>query len=159
MVTIKIDWMKRFANSPRIILEGIEVPTYPSEDDPIWQKLANGLHVARKGDFVFYFYTNGKPTEGFGGRRFAGTFKDGSKFEYIGAWSSRAGCVNAAYDEQIVDVTVGCIATAVTLEFLDRNWNFDLKASLVRRAKHGDIWYEPAHKGCFKGEPGFTYPE
>lgn len=163
MVKININWMKGFGNSPRIELQGIKAPEYPSKTDPIWEKLSNGLHVARKGDFVFYFYTDGRPTEGFGGRKFEGTFKDGTTFSYIGAWSSRAGCVNPVnpvYQNQIVDVTVGNIATAVTLEFLDRNWHWDFgTVDLLWRSQNGDIYYEPAHKGLFKGEEGFTYPE
>lgn len=161
MVKININWMKGFGNSPRIELQGIKVPEYPSKTDPIWEKLSNGLHVARKGDFVFYFYTDGRPTEGFGGRRFEGTFKDGTAFSYIGAWSSRAGCVNpvSVYTDQIVDVTVGNIATAVTLEFLDRNWTYSDDVVLLRRDKNGDTWYEPSHELLFKGEEGFTYPD
>ena len=158
MVKININWMKGFGNSPRIDLEGIKVPEYPSESDPIWEKLSNGLHVARKGHFVFYFYSDGKPTEGFGGRRFAGTFMDGTKFEYKGAWSSRAGCVNPVYRDQIVDVTVGHLSAAVTLEFIDSHWDVD-NVQLVRRMNGSDLFYEPAHRGLFKGEEGFTYPE
>lgn len=157
MVKININWMKGFGNSPRIELQGIKVPEYPSKTDPIWEKLSNGLHVARKGDFVFYFYTDGRPTEGFGGRMFEGTFKDGTTFSYKGAWSSRAGCVNPVYHDQIVDVTVGSIATAVTLEFLDRNWNYR-NVALHRRMQGDDVCYEPSHDLLFKDEPGFTYP-
>lgn len=157
MPTVEIDWMRGFSNSPRVILKGIKVPEYPSKTDPLWEKLENGIHVARKGDFVFYFYTDGNPTDGFAGRVFEGTFKDGSTFKYKGAWSSRAGCVNRVYRDQIVDVVVGHIATAVTLEFLDRIWNLP-NVALVRRECGNDITYEPTYNGMFKGEPGFEYP-
>ena len=162
MATIKIDWMKRWANSPRIIVEGVNVPEYPSETDPIWEKSPDGLHLARKGDFAFYFFSDGKPTEGFGGRRFAGTFKDGTTFEYRGAWSSRAGCINAAIDkgnltgEPIVDVVVGSYSTAVSLNFIDTNWDFTFE--LMRTEKYQDITYEPTYLFRRKGEEGFVYP-
>jgi hypothetical protein len=157
--TVKIDWMKGWGNAPRIILEGIKVPEYPAETDPIWEKLSNGLHVARKGVFVFYFYSNGKPTEGYGGRRFAGTFKEGTTFEYKGAWSSRAGCVNPVYNDPIVDVVVGSIATAVTVEFLDSIWDFDTRIQLFGRRDGHDFTYEPTYRGLYKRDEGFTYPE
>lgn len=162
MTTVKIDWMQRWANSPRIILEGIRVPEYPSETDPIWQKLDNGLHVAQKGNFVFYFYSDGKPTEGYGGRRFAGTFQDGTTFEYRGAWSSRAGCVNEAvrrgqFDNYIVDVVVGSCACAVTASFLH---TLDLHYGVEWMYKDWDTEpvLEPAYLGRFKGDEGFHYP-
>jgi hypothetical protein len=163
MATIKIDWMKRWANSPRIIVEDIKVPNYPIENYPIWEKSPDGLHLARKGDFAFYFFSDGKPTEGYGGRRFAGTFKDGTKFEYVGAWSSRAGCINAAIargeltGDHIVDVVVGYCATAVNLPFIDRHWDFPYE--FMRKGDRNEFTYEPAYKGLFKGDVGFTYPE
>jgi hypothetical protein len=159
MAIIRIDWMKGWANAPRIILEGIKVPEYPSETDPIWEKLRNGLHVARKGVFVFYFYSNGEPTEGYAGRRFAGTFEDGTTFEYKGAWSSRAGCVNPVYRDHIVDVVVGSTATAVTVEFLDSIWNYASDIQLFGYKDGNDFTYEPTYRGLYKGDEGFAYPE
>lgn len=164
MTTVKIDWMKNWANSPRIELLGIKVPTYPAENDPIWQKTADGLHIARKGVFAFYFYSNGKPTEGFGGRRFAGTFMDGTTFEYKGAWSSRAGCINAAvqagdlHGDYIVDVVVGSCATAV-----DSSWLLavavDQDIDLTFKNWDTEPVLEPTHKGLMKGDEGFVFPE
>jgi hypothetical protein len=165
-VNIKVDWMKRWANSPRIIVEGIKAPEYPRETDPIWEKSPDGLHLARKGDFAFYFVTDGKPTDGYGGRRFAGTFKDGTTFEYRGAWSSRAGCINQAISkgeltgDYIVDVIVGSCATAVNLSFIDRQWDFPYE--LMRKSEFGhfaEFTFEPSYKGWFKGDTGFEYPE
>lgn len=163
MATVKIDWMKRWGNSPRIILEGIKVPEYPSETDPIWQKNADGLHYARKGNFVFYFYSNGKPTEGYAGRRFVGTFQDGTTFEYKGAWSSRAGCINAAvecgdFDSYIVDIVVGSCACAVTASFL-YTLELPIGISWVCKDWGNEPVVEPAYKGKLKGDPDFVYPE
>lgn len=71
-----------------------EVPKFPEPDFPVWEKFDNGIHLARQGAFAHYFYSDGKPTHGYAGRDFRGTFLDGSTFHYKGAWSSRAGCVN-----------------------------------------------------------------
>jgi hypothetical protein len=165
--TIRINWMKSWANSPRIIVEGIQVPNYPSETDPIWEKTSEGLHLARKGDFAFYFVTDGKPTDGYDSRRFAGTFKDGTTFEYMGAWSSRAACVNAAIKRKelagdyIVDVVCGyyCHSAAVELSFIDRLWNTPVDFVRKQESPNSDNFtYEPAYKGLFKGDNGFEYP-
>jgi hypothetical protein len=160
--TIKIDWMKNWGNSPRIILEGISVPEYPSETDPIWEKSEDGLHIARKGEFVFFFYTDGKPTQGFGGRRFAGTFTDGSTFEYKGAWSSRAGCVNQAifpyFNETIVEVIVGYCVAAVTMTFLS-TLEMPPGVFLEYTASNSEPVIEPTYLGSFKGDPSFVFPE
>jgi len=164
MTTVKIDWMKAFANSPRIILEGIKVPDYPSETDPIWQKTKYGLHAARKGNFVFYFYSNGKPTEGYGGRRFAGTLEDGTHFEYKGAWSSRAGCINrAVLDSEldcglIVDIIVGSRPCAVTSAFL-RTLELPDYVEWTCRDWDTEPVLEPTYLGKMKGDEGFVFPE
>jgi hypothetical protein len=157
-----INWMKAWANSPRIELHNIKVPAYPAVDDPIWETDGKGLHVARKGHFVFYFYSDGKPTQGYGGREFAGTFTDGTTFEYIGAWSSRAGCINAALDredifgEYIVDITCGMYSTAVDLTFVEHL----LGSCLSQKGNTQEFTYEPTDdNGLFKGDKGFEYPE
>lgn len=163
MATVKINWMKGLGNAPRIELSGIRVPEHPSETDPIWEKLSNGLHVARKGVFVFYFYSNGKPTEGYGGRRFAGTFMDGTTFEYRGAGSSRAGCVNDAvhrgqFDSYIVDVTVGSCSCAVTASFLHA-LELPTLIEWVYKNWGSEPTLEPAYRGKLKGDDGFVFPE
>lgn len=158
-INISVNWMKGWGNSPRIEVKGITVPTWPDESTPIWEK-SGGFHRAIIGPFVFYFYTDGKPTEGYGGRRFAGTFKDGTTFEYKGAWSSRAGCMNVSFkDHHIVDVSCGHIATGMLVEFVDEHWNFDSAIQLFGRQDGHDFIYEPNHLGYYKGDSEFTYPE
>lgn len=112
--SMKIDWMEKWANDPRIHVELDQpMPQWPSKDTPIWRKYFD-MHIAVVGDVAFYFCTDGEPTQGFGGRVFEGTFVDGKKFRYIGAWSSRAACVNGTPDfPQIVDVVIGHCATGV----------------------------------------------
>lgn len=160
--TVKIDWMRGYGNSPRIILEGIKVPAWPHKDDPVWQKV-DGFHYCRKGPFVFYFHTDGRPTEGYGGRIFEGTFIDGSTFRYKGAWSSRAGALNRMlrFCEYIVDVSADYCAVAVSADYLCSIWNHDSEVRL--RLDDGyheksDIVYNVTHRGKQKGEPGFEYP-
>lgn len=161
--SIRIDWMKGYSNDPSIILDGIQVPEYPSASDPIWEKRDN-LHRAQKGHFVFYFYTDGKPTKGFGGRIFEGTFMDGISFCYRGAWSSRASCVNQAWPmNNIVDVVCGSRSTAVTINFLMQLWNATMPKEIdicpIRLNRNDGYVYMPMHKGYCKRDPGFTYPE
>ena len=103
-IMITINWMEGWVNNPHIYIVGAEMPKHEHEDMPAWEK-RDGIHVSVQGDFVRFFHTYGQPTHGFGGARFAGTFKDGAKFEYRGAWSSRAGCVNELFPElMVVDV-------------------------------------------------------
>lgn len=159
---ITIDWMRNFANSPRIILHGYKHPEFPAENEPIWERSPNGFHLARKGDFAFYFYTDGKPTSGYAGRRFAGTLKTGETFEYKGAWSSRAGCINDEISagnlsgEYIIDISCGSYATACDIRFINK-WFYEPLITF-RRNNGKEIVFEPAYKGKFKGDEGFEYP-
>lgn len=128
MITnIAINWMDGFSNNPSIKIESDQKVEWPNSDRPVWAKYASGIHVAQLpgSDFVHYFYTDGKPTEGFGGRLFEGRFRDtGDSFRYRGAWSSRAACVNAEMSEglQVVDVTCDYLATAVRASALIAAW-------------------------------------
>lgn len=111
---ITIDWMEGWANDPRIIveLEHNQV-MWPDANTPVWHE-ENGFHIAVLGSVVRYFYTDGKPTEGFGGRLFQGTFWNGDGFSYRGAWSSRAACINACDTlPKIADVVIGSYATGM----------------------------------------------
>lgn len=106
---VRIDWMERFSNDPvfHVELEG-ETPDYPSPDAPVWVNVG-GLHVAIAHDdlVVPYFYSDGKPCEGFAGRTLSGTFTNGTRFEYRGGWSSRAACINGNYRlPRVVDVVI-----------------------------------------------------
>lgn len=102
---IEIDWHDKFANLPDFVVFDHPPPRWPEMRDAVWLE-REGVHRADLHDGrVAYFYTDGRPIHGFGGARFCGTFVDGRSFEYTGAWSSRAGVVNAYYPESpIVDV-------------------------------------------------------
>lgn len=128
MITnIRIDWMENYANDPRIIIESDKPVDYPAKDMPVWIRYASGIHVAQMpgSDFVHYFYSDGKPCQGFGGATFEGRFKNtGDTFKYRGAWSSRAACVNAEMLDgyQIVDVSCGYHSTAIRAYTLVNAW-------------------------------------
>lgn len=122
---VKVDWVDGYANDPSFVVElDGPLPAYPSKDEPVWERFEDGFHVAYTGSVVRYFYTDGKPTQGFGGRPFVGTFQNGDSFSYRGAWSSRAGCINAleGISLRIVDVSIGHVATAVVSADLYNWW-------------------------------------
>jgi hypothetical protein len=121
-MSFQVDWMEGFANAPRFVVEGAKYTPWALSAFPF--KKVDGIHRRDAPDgSVNYFYSNGKPTEGFGGAEFKGTLEDGTEFCYKGAWSSRAACVNAAFpDDPIVDVNWGMYATAVRVETLVDWW-------------------------------------
>ncbi len=140
---VRVDWMERWANSPvfhvtMIDPEGMDyknMRTWPASWEDAWVRFPSGIHMAEsEAGNVAYFYTDGKPTHGFGGRKFSGRLLDGTPFEYTGAWSSRAACVNADLAKlglpRIVDVVIDSCATAVYADLLidwwrdrpDRDW-------------------------------------
>lgn len=123
--SIQVDWMEGWGNDPHFIVE-MEKPVeshFPSMFSKVWTRFADGMHVAEHTDspLVSYFYSDGKPCDGFGGAVFKGMLKDGTPFEYKGAWSSRAACVNALdYKTKVVDVTIGMRACAINArDFVD----------------------------------------
>lgn len=117
---IVINWMEGYGNSPRI-----EIHNFSCEinSDALRYEKRHTIHRADQGPLVRYFSSDGKPTDGFGGAEFAGTFIDGTKFKYQGAWSSRAGAVNIFWPEdRVVDVDIGMYATAVKADWLIELW-------------------------------------
>lgn len=119
---VSVDWMEQWANEPRFLITGVEPPTWPASTELAWERLSN-MHRCDRGPFTLYFWTDGKPTNGFGGSTFKGRMQDGTPFEYVGAWSSRAGVVNVLWpDRKVVDVTVGYVATAIQADEIVRWW-------------------------------------
>jgi hypothetical protein len=157
--------MDRWANSPRfeITVEG-PGPKWPDAKHHVWHRY-HGMHVAayRDDPFVSYFHSDGKPTEGFGGRPFDGTFTDGSEFHYRGAWSSRAACVNQAFLEGaegfplVVDVVCGSCSTAVKASALIDWWLDHLEVDWgLAFVDDGDVApiLLPTRNGKLKDEKG-----
>ena len=118
---VSVNMREGYANTPDFVVSNIGIykrPTYP------WYECA-GIHRCDEASgLVHYFYTDGKPCQGFGGAIFEGMFYDLKPFRYQGAWSSRAGCVNQWYPEDpIVDCGIRdargwLLSGAVTMEAL-----------------------------------------
>jgi hypothetical protein len=152
-----VDWMHGWANSPNFVVEGIDVPAWPGADEHVWEQ-RDGLHRADVGPSTFYFWNDmsGQPTEGFGGRVFEGRYLDGRPFRFVGAWSSRAGCVNSRWpDRRIADVhyleTNG--AGAVAAEALIGWWRAHRQQvdwGLAWVYESGDILLLPTREGKLK---------
>lgn len=155
---VTINWMEKYGNDPQIHvdLDG-PFPEYPAQDAPIWKRFDPGFHVAETGDIVRYFYTDGKPTVGFGGAEFVGTFLNGDRFRYIGAWSSRAGCINNLdLGFMIVDVACERMACAVRLtallDWLDENPDSEFRFALTHDGREYTV--RPTRNGKLKNDSG-----
>lgn len=153
-----VDWMDGWGNDPRFKIHGVESPKWAPVDAPVWEQ-KGGLHRHHDGIWVHYFYNDmsGRPTHGFGGAIFQGTFRDGTPFKYVGAWSSRPGCINRDWpDSRIVGaVTDKRIASAVTADALIEWWRVakpDFGLAWVTE-KSGEVYLLPTRDGKLKNEP------
>lgn len=122
IVSGRVFWYEQYANRPHleVVLEG-----QPAYSDFRWTKYSvaaeprprrhgNGLYAAETyGDFYFAelggectWLSYIGPSEGFGGRVFKLTMKDGSKVELKGPWASRGSIANRLGLGPLVDVVV-----------------------------------------------------
>lgn len=152
MKKITVDWRDEFANGPDFVIEGDPVFSESMQ----WRK-QDGIHLRLHPEGVAeYFYSDGQPTHGYGGRKFEGELEGGERFCYKGAWSSRAGCVNEVFPETpVVDVRWGHHSTAIPVRAL-LEWHLWNKPSwgiaLVRNTRSGEITVEPTRGGSLKNE-------
>lgn len=96
ILRLKPDWYESFDNRPSFCaLLSADVPfeEYRHEED------GQGHYRAQVGDSVHYFYSNGKPSQGYGGRLIKLTLLDGSVREFQGGWSSNSAAINASWPE------------------------------------------------------------
>ena len=120
IVKAKVEFKNRWANDPELVLH-VEGEPY-NDDEMKFEFKEPGLYFAEKEGWVsFYFYE--VPGEGFGGRVFEITLKDGKKLSLVGPWSSRSGSMNKAgfpLSMEATTYTIGdhsCgIARAITVE-------------------------------------------
>ena len=63
---IEVNWMDGWANNPEFVVSATDYSGWPRMHEPAWEK-RQSFHRADRGAFVCYFYTDGKPTTGFGG--------------------------------------------------------------------------------------------
>lgn len=119
---LSVNWNERFANRPTLLVEFNGAPPAQRTEQGVWVK-RGGVHRRDTGIFVDYFYTDGQPNQGYGGRLFEGILDSGVPFKYQGVWSARAAVVNAAWSESpIVDVVWEHTHGALTVESVARFW-------------------------------------
>lgn len=150
---IVINWMEGYGNSPRIEIHNFK---YTTDRAALRYTKRHTIHRADQGPIVRYFSSDGKPTNGFGGAEFSGTFVDGTTFKYQGAWSSRAGAVNIFWPEdRIVDVDIGMYATAVKADWFIELWRKqapDFGLAWVRAGKSIETVIMPTRGGKLKDD-------
>lgn len=120
IVDVRIDWMERFTNAPRLIvrlnepLKSLDELTFDNREDCF-------LNV--DGDIACFFFFS-KPSTGFGGRHFTLNMTDGTQKVLIGPWSGCSNGVNKLFPEiGVTEVTIeesefGHIAGAATISAL-----------------------------------------
>lgn len=96
-----VDWMEGWGNRPTI---RIAVDKMPDRGGFRYER-RKSLYYAEL-DGLVSFFSCSRPGEGFEGRRFTLTMKDGSEQTLIGPWSSRAGAMNANGLGPCVDVSI-----------------------------------------------------
>lgn len=152
---IKIDWMMDVGNNPRFIVEDVVLPEPAPIQAPVYERRGD-IHRYDQGMFSHFFASDGKPTSGFGGATFAGTFKDGKGFEYRGAWSSRSSYVNKLWPEHLlVDVVCGHMAVHMSAQALIDWWHespVDWGLAWVRHSD-GELHLMPTKNGELKNKP------
>ena len=92
VVAVAVDWMDRYANSPRI---KVLLNREPGRDEFIYQtnKEQPSLHYAEVGP-VCRFFSYSKPGRGYGGAKFTILMRNGSFKDLIGPWSSGSYAMN-----------------------------------------------------------------
>jgi len=123
-ISCEIDWMLKWANSPKI---KITVDKLPEISDLRYQYKEPGMWFSEKDGYIsFYYWLPPKQDNGFGGMQIPITMTSGEKVTLLGPWSSRAGVMNKHFLPQCVDVSIKTMtvpnsnlwtAGHVTLEF------------------------------------------
>ncbi len=150
-MNVTINWMDNWANSPRIEVSDLDVPNYGTQP----YRKEGCIHRADFGIVVEYFHSDGRPTEGYGGREFKGKLVDGTEFCYKGAWSSRAACVNKTFPgDPVVDVIANEFShTAIRVAALANWWLKNQPSWGLAIVDDGDEGYtvQPTREGELKG--------
>jgi len=89
---ITIDWMKGWANDPRIFLD-IEIPIELSKH--IFEEHRGLFFSVDKKSSQVKFFSYHKLSSGYGGAQFNLRMKDGTIKTLVGPWSSRCSVMNA----------------------------------------------------------------
>ena len=100
----RVDWVKGFNNDPRL---EVLVDKMPNHND-LRYECKEGLYFAEADGYVSFMYHSGNPEQqqGYGGRHFKLTMKDGSEVVLKGPWSSRASVANSLGFTPSADVSI-----------------------------------------------------
>lgn len=125
----RVHWFEGFANDP--VLQ-ILVDKLPEMDELRYEE-KDGIYYGEKDGYVsFYYYV--QPGQGFCGRSFKLTMKDGEEKTLIGPWSSNAGAAHGVGFGPCVDVNI-----IDNLESYERGYTFyagHVTLDLIERNKH-----------------------
>jgi hypothetical protein len=95
-----VEWYEGFANSPEL---RIVVDAFPDKK-AFKYKQKGSLYFAELEGYVSFF-SYSKPDDGYAGRHFPITMKDGTEKTLIGPWSSCAGVMSPVFTP-VLDVTM-----------------------------------------------------
>lgn len=167
IIKSKVNWNESFQNYPDLELEVENVPDIKT----MRYEERNGIYYAEREGYVSYFYYK-NPDNGFGGREFPITMKDGTEKVLKGPWSSRAACVNNQGFGPIVDVVIQYnqyhrIACAVTLRIAQKAIKMlPYKVFLIPYVTNsGEVVFTPSleagrvtkYKSTFGGNKTYAY--
>lgn len=97
----RVNWVDGYANDPRL---EVLVDKMPDSKDLRYEERSGLYYAEFSGYASFYYYVS--PGEGFGGRIFNITMKNGTEKFLKGPWSSRAGIANKLGFGPCLDVSM-----------------------------------------------------
>lgn len=101
IIKIKVDWRDGWANDPRLQVLVDKIPNH----NVFNYEEKDGFYYAEYKGYVNFFYYM-QPDNGYAGKHFNITMKDGSKKILNGPWSSRAGVINNVGFGPCIDVII-----------------------------------------------------
>jgi len=92
ILNARVRWMEGYNNDPELEVLADHLPDYKD----LRYEENNGCYFAERDGYVSFFYHSGNPEqqEGYFGRHFHITMKDGTEKTLKGPWSSRSGVMN-----------------------------------------------------------------
>ena len=145
ILSAKINWNANYMNFPDLEIEVDEMP----DTKTMRYEERNNIFYAEREGYASYFYYK-EPGEGFGGREFPITMKDGTEKILKGPWSSRASCVNQMGFGPVVDIVLSKnqyyrVSGAVTLRIAQKAIKMIPNVFLIlHKTNSGDIIFTPS---------------
>lgn len=155
IIDVTVDWMDRYANRPVFIIQFDRVV---DRKQMLFDRRGHLLLGVDGEAACFYSYTDNVRDGGYGNSPYNFTIRDPdgsiSKLSNVGCWSSRSGCINREFEQQVT----GHNAIVATIEGLTR-WikdNPECGFGVAKVSRFGDeIYYEPTnHKSGALLKPG-----